>query len=198
MRTKNISKLGKKYKEYGSYYINELGEVYSYKRYHGKSGKYIHLPKPHKLKTKISRDGYEVVTILNKGNRIDTSIHRLMALAFIPIPDKYNGLTVHVDHINNIKNDNRLENLQWLTPHENSTLASKDGLYRTDDGNPKSKNMYLIRNNKIIHKGNSMRCAEYVISNDYPNSKKLTVSRTLRQCANGQKKTAYGYYVQFV
>lgn len=42
-------------------------------------------------------------------------VHRAVALAFIPKPLNAND----VDHINNDKQDNRVENLQWLTHREN-------------------------------------------------------------------------------
>ena len=42
-------------------------------------------------------------------------LNRLVALQFIPNPENKSD----VDHINDIKTDNRLENLQWLTTQEN-------------------------------------------------------------------------------
>lgn len=43
-------------------------------------------------------------------------IHRLIAQAFIPNPDN----KPEIDHINTIKDDNRIENLRWVTSKENS------------------------------------------------------------------------------
>ena len=48
-------------------------------------------------------------------------IHRLVAKAFIENPD--NKLVV--DHINHIRNDNRIENLRWATRQENAFNRSK-------------------------------------------------------------------------
>ena len=42
-------------------------------------------------------------------------IHRLVALAFIPNPEKMRV----VDHINRIRHDNRVENLRWATHSDN-------------------------------------------------------------------------------
>lgn len=48
-------------------------------------------------------------------------IHRLVALTFIPNPE---GLET-VDHINENKADNRVENLRWMTRGDNAKRASK-------------------------------------------------------------------------
>ena len=48
-------------------------------------------------------------------------MHRLVAEAFIPNPNNYNV----VGHRNNIKDDNRVENLRWCTFSENAQNTRK-------------------------------------------------------------------------
>lgn len=63
-------------------------------------------------------NGYELVVLFlpNRKPRIRTCrVHRLMAEVFIDNPKK----KYTVNHINMIRNDNRLENLEWLTSSEN-------------------------------------------------------------------------------
>ena len=64
------------------------------------------------LKPRVGKKGYLYVQAGGKSMKV----HRLVALAFIPNPDNLET----VDHVNNIKTDNRPENLRWMTRSENS------------------------------------------------------------------------------
>lgn len=69
------------------------------------------------LKAKIDRYGYLHLGLRAKGRKRKwVTVHRLVAAAFIPnIEDK-----PAIDHINGDKLDNRVENLRWVTPVENT------------------------------------------------------------------------------
>ena len=67
-------------------------------------------------KFKPRSDGYCQITLSNNGKIKVISIHRLVATHYIPNPDN----KPEVDHINRIRNDNRVENLRWTTTSENT------------------------------------------------------------------------------
>lgn len=69
-------------------------------------------------------DGYLRTTLTHEGRSSDYGVHRLVAITFIPDPE--NKPTVN--HKNGIKDDNRIENLEWATYKEQSDHAHSTGL----------------------------------------------------------------------
>lgn len=73
------------------------------------------------LMGKLSRQGYMRVCLCKNGFHKNEAIHRIVAKAFIPNPD--NKPTVN--HINEIKTDNRVENLEWATVAEQNVHGTR-------------------------------------------------------------------------
>lgn len=65
---------------------------------------------PHKMK-----NGYLIVTLCLDGKWVQKTVHRLVAETFLENP---NNLPV-VNHINENRADNRVENLEWCTQQYN-------------------------------------------------------------------------------
>ena len=74
------------------------------------------------------RKGYLAVTLTHNGERKTYGVHRLVADAFIPNPE--NKPTVN--HINGVKTDNRVDNLEWATMKENCDHKWRTGLANTN------------------------------------------------------------------
>ena len=99
----------------GLYEVSNMGNVRSVDRYVMNGNRYCFLKgKPRKPYT--NSKGY-LITNLSKNGQVKTYfVHRLVAEAFIPNP---NDLPF-IDHINTIRDDNRVENLKWCSYKENS------------------------------------------------------------------------------
>jgi site-specific DNA-cytosine methylase len=108
----------------------ETGQVYAFR---GPGG--FRLDKPIELKGTILPSGYKVISIRCGEVKKQCRVNRIMWIAANGVPPE--GYVV--DHINNDKLNNRLSNLQLLTPGENSTKAKEDGLYLTGEDNPATK-----------------------------------------------------------
>lgn len=69
----------------------------------------------------LDKYGYLVTDLYINGERKNMKIHRLVAETFIPNPD--NKPTVN--HINEIKTDNYVENLCWFTTKEQNSHGTR-------------------------------------------------------------------------
>lgn len=109
LENRNEVETWKDIKGYPGYQISNLGRIWSVK-----SHKY--------LSPFTNNRGYKVINIIAiNGKRKGELIHRLVALAFIDNPEG----KPEVNHINHIRDDNRVENLEWVTHSENNTIGRK-------------------------------------------------------------------------
>ena len=180
----------------GLYSVSNKGDVFSHKR-------------NQKLSPKTSSKGYLRVTLC-KGieNHKTFGIHRLVALAFIPNPD--NKPTVN--HLNEIKSDNRAENLEWATAAEQNIYGTRidRAVAHTDWGKRNEKLDYneiakkhdysqekmcnrkrtrVLKDGKVIGEFRSQREAS-----DFIGVSKSKVS----QCVAGIKKSCKGYSFELI
>ena len=93
----------------GLYTVSDDGIVFS-------------LVRNRELKPKIDRYGYKAVTLTKNGKPKYITVHRIVAMTFIPNPLNKRC----VNHINEIKTDNRVENLEWVTVKENDNHGTRN------------------------------------------------------------------------
>ena len=100
------------------------------------------------MKPKVDKDGYLRVKLSNKGKQKMISIHRLVALTFLPNPNNYPV----VNHKNGIKTDNRVENLEWCTVQYNTKHAFDCLGRKGNNGGTNKPVVFLDKNTKEIIK----------------------------------------------
>ena len=106
------TEIWKDIKDYeGLYQVSNLGRVKSLK-----------FGKERILSAATNATGYSLVALCN-GKTKAITVHQLVAMAFLN--HKPCGYKLVVDHINTIKTDNRLENLQVITHRQNCTKDKK-------------------------------------------------------------------------
>ena len=148
----------------GYYAVSNTGEVMS-------------LRKNRRLKLAIDRYGYPKVVLTVHGKSFYYTVHRLVAMAFVPNPDGKET----VNHINEDKTDNRAENLEWLSIQEN------------DNHGTRNHRMALAKSKRpIICISPDGKITRYLGVKDASRKTGIAHSQIAKYCQS-HKKTVYGY-----
>lgn len=150
------------------YAVSRDGKIYSYKS--------LKILTPHP-----DRDGYLRVHLKNDFKEIQMSIHRAVALTYIPNP---NDLST-VDHINRVRNDNRVENLRWATRSEQNYNSKRETYVNRE--HPVECRDKLDHSKLIASFDNCCQAAIEMLGDRSKNS-------LINRCAQGKKPSAYGYW----
>lgn len=150
------------------YMVSSKGNLYS-------------LTRNKRMTPRLNKDGYLRTRLFDGVKKNDFTVHRLVAMAFIPNPDNL----PMVNHKDENKTNNAVENLEWCTGTYNvnygtgnmrNTIARSKPILQTDlEGNPIAIYMTSF----------SLRNAGYKREN-------------VQTCARGITQTAYGYKWRFL
>ena len=166
----------------GLYRVSSEGRVKSLKRkFIDKIGRERYV-KECILKPVIDRYGYLLVSLYAGGKQKRHTVHRLVCEAFHENLDN----KPQVNHINEIKTDNRASNLEWATARENSNFGTR---------------------NERLGKAQSKPVAQYAQDGElikvWPST--MEVERqagfsngNISQAANGKYKHAYGFIWKYI
>lgn len=127
-------------------------------------------------------EGYLRVTVGGKLGR--DRIHRLVAKAFIENP----YYKPFVNHIDGNKKNNRADNLEWCTPHENSLHASRTGLLSHDTRRKGYVLAVNVKDGQSCVFLNQAHVARVIGADD----------SEVCKCLKGKRKTTHGYTLEYI
>ena len=151
----------------GLYLVSSLGRIKSLDRWVN-NGKGKRLQKGEIITPFKNKKGYLRVALSNGFKRIKYSIHRLVAMAFLPNPDNLET----VNHINGIVTDNRVENLEWMSNRDNVRYSQA-----------KAVKQYSL-DGEFIRKWDAMADIERELGFNHGD---------VCLCCKGKARTAYGF-----
>lgn len=159
---------------YSNYLINDKGDIYSIKS-------------KRLIKQRVSKFGYYRAALFKEaGEKHEIMVHRLVAMAFLENPANL----PQVNHKNENKTDNRVENLEWCTcsyninyGNRNKTVSRK--LAKIKEKTAARKILQIdIMTKKTIKVWKSMHEIERKLGIPHSN---------IYACCTGKRKTRGGY-----
>lgn len=144
----------------GIYQVSNLGRVKSLKRTKkdtiGRVREYPEIV----LKQMLSEKGYLQVNLYILSRNVPQRVARIVAQSFIPNPEN----KLQVNHINGIKTDNRVENLEWNTSLENIRHSIVNNLKKTARGEQSGASKFKDEDIRYIRESNKIK---YHLAKEY-------------------------------
>ena len=140
--------------------------------------------------------GYTSVELFENGKGKRISVHRLIALAFLPNPNNYPV----VNHKNEIRNDNRVENLEWCTQQYNVNYGTcLEKRKRNHVYTPENLKKFTQAGTKAVSKKTlCVETGEIFDSAKAASIAKKVAHSAICHVAKGERKTAGGFHWQYV
>ena len=172
----------------GLYQASNLGRIKSLQRTKQRlDGTHIQNVNERILISKTGKYGYLKLLLHKNSIRKTYSVHRLVWSAFNgPIPEG-----MQINHINEIKTDNRLENLNLMTPKENTNWGTRNERCAEELKNRKDQSKSILQ----------FDLQENLVK-EYPSIKQVEREKGfdhsyIVKCCKGKIPTAYGFKWQY-
>lgn len=120
----NQKEIWKQYPDYDFIEVSNLGRVRTKDRIVTRKDGKKYSARGQVLKQQLKRSGYMQVCIRVNGKSVYLSVHRMVAITFIPNPDNL----PEVNHIDNDKTNNDASNLDWCTHEYNIAYKERYGV----------------------------------------------------------------------
>lgn len=137
------------------------------------------------LKPNLKHNGYYTVDLCRDGKITTTTVHRIVADAFIPNPEGKH----FVNHIDSDRTNNTVSNLEWVTSSENRIHGIKSGNVTFSQ----TRSVTCVETAMTFEK--AADAARWVAQN-YPervNGKISIAANNIRGACRGRTPRAYGF-----
>ena len=176
----------------GMYIITSYGRVYSVVR----RDKYCRISGGGEIKQALTATGYHFVSLYKKGKGVQEYVHQLVARAFIPNPENKNC----VDHIDNNKSNNNVDNLRWVTHKENmnNTITKMRMI------NESAKYISQVGSDNPFSRKIEVRTVDgtfvgvYESAGEAARALKIANSNSIGRVARGERPQSHGYVFKYL
>ena len=178
----------------GIYQISNYGNVRSVDRLIKYSNGNIVSYKGQAIKPYIATNGYVLVDLTKEHKRYKKIVHRLVAEAFIGNPQMF----PEVNHIDENKQNNHFENLEWCTVKYNRNFGTRNiRSAKSKDYKSISEKNRLIQGKRVLQLDKTGRIINRYIS--IREAEKCTGfhRQAISGCCHGKYKYAYGFKWEF-
>lgn len=175
----------------GLYQISNLGKIKKLEKrlisYYKDGRIYKGYKKEKILKNRLYNNGYYGVVLSKNNKQKNIFIHRILAIYFIPNPEN----KLEVNHKDGNKQNNDINNLEWVTKSENQKHAFKIGLKKVS-----IKNNYMLAQKPVYCKELNKTFKSISEASRILNLHISSISEIARKI--GYRKTTGGYSFEYI